>query len=152
MKTEGTHRGLAGADRGAGPRAVRLLIPAKPEYISLCRLALTGLSRLQALSDEDLGDLKLAVTEACTNSVRHAYDDGEGLVEIVYELRAGSVVIEVSDTGRGFAHTSTAVVRRDNSGDGGLGLAIIDSLADELEISDRPGGGARLRFVKVLTD
>src|SRR6059058_5997442 len=58
--------------------AVRLCIPAKPEYISLGRLALTGLSRLRTLPDDVLADLKLALTEACTNSVRHAYDGGEG--------------------------------------------------------------------------
>ena len=47
-----------------------------------------GIARLRAepLSEEVLGDLKLALTEACTNSVRHAYGDGAGLVEIVYEL------------------------------------------------------------------
>ena len=40
------------------------------------------------LSEETLADLKLALTEACSNSVRHAYRDGrEGTVEIVYELR-----------------------------------------------------------------
>ena len=48
-------------------------IPAKPEYITLCRLALTGISRLRPLGDETLADLKLALTEACSNSVRHAY-------------------------------------------------------------------------------
>ena len=72
--------------------AIRLTIPAKPEYITLGRLALTGIARLrpEPMSQEVLGDLKLALTEACTNSVRHAYDDGEGLVEIVYELHADS--------------------------------------------------------------
>src|SRR3954463_14009953 len=82
--------------------AVRLSIPAKPEYISLGRLALTGLSRLRAFPDDVLADLKLALTEACTNSVRHAYDGGEGIVEILYELHADRLVVEVTDTGEGF--------------------------------------------------
>ena len=62
-------------DANGYTRAIRLTIPAKPEYITLGRLALTGLVRLrpQPLSQEVLGDLKLALTEACTNSVRHAY-------------------------------------------------------------------------------
>src|SRR2546423_14683672 len=67
---------------------VRLTIPARPEYITLCRLALTGLSRMRPLSDETLADLKLALTEACSNSVRHAYPEAEGHVEIVYTLTA----------------------------------------------------------------
>jgi serine/threonine-protein kinase RsbW len=128
---------------------VRLCIPAKPEYISLGRLALTGLSRLRTFPDDTLADLKLALTEACTNSVRHAYDGGEGVVEIVYELHPDRLVVEVSDSGEGFEHD---IVRHDEEADelveGGLGIAIIEALADELEISRRNGGGSRLRFVK----
>jgi serine/threonine-protein kinase RsbW len=129
--------------------AVRLCIPAKPEYISLGRLALTGLSRLRTFPDDTLADLKLALTEACTNSVRHAYDGGEGVVEIVYELHPDRLVVEVTDSGEGFEHD---IVRPDEEADelveGGLGIAIIEALADELEISRRNGGGSRLRFVK----
>src|ERR1700722_16193014 len=88
--------------------AVRLCIPAKPEYITLSRLALTGLSRVRPFPDDVLADLKLALTEACTNSVRHAYDGGEGTVEILYELHADRLVVEVTDSGEGFDHERVA--------------------------------------------
>src|SRR6476659_10564527 len=93
----------AGAN-GAQAQAIRLTIPAKPEYITLGRLALTGIARLRAepMAQEVLGDLKLALTEACTNSVRHAYGNGEGTVEIVYELYEDRLVVEVVDEGEGF--------------------------------------------------
>ena len=89
----------ADAQRAAtvGSQAIRLTIPAKAEYITLVRLALSGLTRLRPLSEEVLGDLKLAVTEACTNSVRHGYSNGEGTVEIVYELQPDRLVVEVAD-------------------------------------------------------
>jgi serine/threonine-protein kinase RsbW len=132
--------------------AVRLSIPAKPEYISLGRLALTGLSRLRTFPDDVLADLKLALTEACTNSVRHAYDGGEGVVEIVYELHPDRLVVVVTDSGEGFDHDATgADDETDELTEGGLGIAIIQALADELEISRRNGGGSRLRFVKRLS-
>src|SRR5436190_24324713 len=84
-------------------RTVRLTFPARPEYITLCRLALTGISRLRPVSEELLADLKLALTEAASNSVRHAYgEEGNGLVEIVYELHPDRLVIEVTDEGAGF--------------------------------------------------
>src|SRR3954463_7127269 len=87
----------------SGERSIILTIPARAEYITLGRLALTGISRLRPLSEETLGDLKLALTEACSNSVRHAYDGNEaGIVEIVYELHADRLVVEVSDDGGGF--------------------------------------------------
>src|SRR5258705_8802003 len=82
--------------------AVRLCIPAKPEYIALGRLALTGIERFRPFPEGVLGDMKLALTEACTNSVQHAYDGGEGVVEIVYELHPDRLVVEVTDSGEGF--------------------------------------------------
>ncbi len=132
--------------------AVRLIIPAKAEYITLVRLALTGLAGLRSLPDETLGDLKLAVTEAASNSVRHAYGNGGGTVEVVYELEHDRLTVEVNDNGQGFVHDRTAT-DRDQLDEGGLGIAIIQALADEFEVGSRPGGtGSRLRFVKLLSE
>jgi serine/threonine-protein kinase RsbW len=138
-------------DRDLG-RTVRLTIPAKPEYITLSRLALAGLSRVRSFPDETLADLKLALTEACSNSVRHAYADGEGQVEISFELRDDRLVVEVADDGFGFeVDAGTAADDDGELTEGGLGIAIIRSIADEVEIGGGPGGkGSRLRFVKLL--
>jgi serine/threonine-protein kinase RsbW len=133
-----------------GGRHIRLRIPARAEYITLGRLALTGLSRLHELSDETLADLKLALTEACSNSIRHAYRDGrEGVVEIDYDLRPDILVIEVSDDGPGFDYVEADGEDQELT-EGGLGLAIIRSITDEFELVSRDGGGARLRFAKRL--
>jgi serine/threonine-protein kinase RsbW len=142
----------AGPSDGSEPRTVRLTIPARAEYITLGRLALTGISRLRPLSDELLADLKLALTEAASNSVRHAYaDGGEGTVEILYELHGDRLVIEVTDEGAGF-DPRHADGNGEGLTEGGLGIAIIRAIADEVEIGARPdGGGSRLRFTKTLT-
>jgi serine/threonine-protein kinase RsbW len=139
------------AMNGAGEsRTVRLTIPAKPEYITLSRLALAGLSRVRPLPDDTLADLKLALTEACSNSVRHAYGDGEGHVAISFELRDDRLIVEVVDDGSGFAPHEVEEAGSDLS-EGGLGIAIIRSIADEVEIGEGPAGrGSRLRFVKKL--
>src|SRR4051794_6198234 len=113
-------------------RTVRLSIPAKPEYITLGRLALTAIARLHDLSDEVVGDLKLALTEACTNSVRHAYEDSEGAVEIVYQLQPGRLAVEVHDEGPGFTPPDRTLGEADDDlSEGGLGIAIIRALTDE---------------------
>ena len=99
-----------------GGRTVRLTIPARPEYITLSRLALMGLARVRPMSEETLADLKLAITEACSNSVRHAYGDGQGAVEILYELHDDRLAIEVADDGEGFGEGALggqAAARRD---------------------------------------
>jgi len=135
-------------------QAIRLTIPAKPEYITLGRLALTGIARLRAesVSAEGLGDLKLALPEACTTPVRHAYGGDAGLVHIVYELHADRLVVEVSDSGEGFEPPARRIPELDTDelAEGGLGIAIIAALSDELEIGEGDEGGSRLRFVKRL--
>jgi serine/threonine-protein kinase RsbW len=135
-----------------GERIVRLTIPAKAEYVMLVRLALSGLARFRPLSDETLGDLKLAVTEACSNSVRHAYRDGSGgSVEVVYEVHPDRLVIEVCDDGEGYAVADGPSAPEPMLDEGGLGIAIIRELADELELGPRANGkGSRLRFVKFI--
>jgi serine/threonine-protein kinase RsbW len=130
---------------------VRLTIPARAEYITLCRLALTGIARLRELSDELLADLKLALTEAASNSVRHAYGDKDaGVVDISYQLFSDRLVIEVTDHGEGFdpAEAEGSVAELS---EGGLGIAIIRAIADDVEFGVQPGGrGSRLRFEKAL--
>jgi serine/threonine-protein kinase RsbW len=129
---------------------VRLTIPARAEYIGLTRLALIGLSRVRGFPDDLLADLKLAITEACSNCVRHAYPDGAGTVEIVYELRPDRLVVEVADDGAGFDPSGAAKAGGDLS-EGGLGIAIIRAIADAFEIGPtRNGRGSRLRFEKLF--
>ena len=133
-------------------RSIHLTIPARAEYITLGRLALTGIAGLRPLSDETLHDLKLALTEACTNSVKHAYGEDGGSVDIVYELLSDRLAVEVGDAGTGFELGGAGgnAPGEDGLEEGGLGIAIIRALTDEVEIAEREGGGSRLRFVKLL--
>lgn len=132
-----------------GAREVRLTIPARAEYVLLGRLALSGITRTRPLADETLNDLKLAVTEACSNSVRHAYGGNGGTVDIIYELHEDRLVVEVSDDGGGFDPNELGAAGDLN--EGGLGIAIIRALVDEFEVGERGDGrGSRLRFVKFL--
>ena len=140
-------------DANGGEPVVRLTIPARAEYVTLCRLALTGLAQVRPLSDELLADLKLALTEAASNSVRHAYGDDDGVVEITYELYDDRLAIEVIDAGEGFIHEPDAPLEDiEGMTEGGLGIAIIRTIADEFDLGAGPSGrGSRLRFVKLLS-
>lgn len=134
-----------------GIRTVRLRIPARAEYIALARLALSGLADIASLAEEHLADLKLALTEAVSNSVRHAYADGSGFVSISYELSARALGIEVVDDGAGFDPDRPPPLEGEELTEGGLGIAIIRTIADEFEIQSQPGArGSRLRFAKRL--
>lgn len=134
-----------------GMRTVQLRVPARAEYIALARLALSGLADIVALPAEVLADLKLALTEAVSNSVRHAYADRGGFVSVVYELRGDALAVEVVDDGQGFDPERPPALEGEELTEGGLGIAIIRTIADEFELHSSPGvRGSRLRFVKRL--
>ena len=118
-------------------------MPARAEYIALARLALTGLADIVALSEESLADLKLALTEAVSNSVRHAYAGGAGFVSIGYELTGDALAVEVVDDGRGFDPDRPPPLEGEELTEGGLGIAIIRTIADEFELHV-PAGCPRL--------
>lgn len=128
------------------------MFPARPEYLLLARLALTGVARLEHADEEALADLRLAVTEAAGNACRHAYPDGPGDVSVRFELDGdGRLDVAVEDGGPGFDQHSVEEWRPDQLGEDGMGLAIIRAVADEVEIGARAdGSGTRLRFTRSL--
>jgi serine/threonine-protein kinase RsbW len=129
---------------------VALTIPAKAEYIVLSRLALSGLARARALEPALIADLKLALTEACSNVVRHAYkEQPAGEVEVRYELDEDKLSVEVVDEGIGFDPAAAAAAAGDELDEGGLGISIIRAIVDELDIKSGDSGSS-LRFTKYL--
>ena len=116
----------------------RLTLPARPENVAVARRMLEGVADVVGVSAEVVHDVRLAVTEACTNVVRHAYEnEGEGAIDIVVRPRPGRLEIVIADEGRGMGPSP------DTTGPG-LGLPLIAALADQVEL--RPGrrGGSRL--------
>ena len=131
---------------------VRLVIPARTEYLILARLALAGIARGTPIDEATLADLKLAVTEACGNAVRHAQLAEHGVVHVDFGLADGAIEIRVEDSGPGIgALPVTEAHERDELAESGMGLAIIRALVDELEIVDRESGpGTVVRMRKRL--
>jgi serine/threonine-protein kinase RsbW len=116
---------------------VTLTIPAKAEYLVCFRLVLVGLARAGAIDEETLSDLKLAVTEACSNSVRHAYGEDGGSVTGRFE---------VEDTGPGFELAEIEAMPPP-----GLGLSIIQALTEDFEVAHGPDGrGSLVSFRKPI--
>lgn len=104
-----------------------LTLPARAENVAVVRHAIGGLAEALDIDDQTLSDVKLAVTEACTNTVVHAYPDGEGPLEVSAYLRADRLMLVVRDEGRG-------IVPRTDSPGLGLGLPLIATLAETLEL------------------
>jgi RNA polymerase sigma factor (sigma-70 family) len=123
---------------------VRISFPAKADYLLLARLALAGIARDVEVSDELLADLKLAVTEACGNSVRHAYPSGGGDVTVAYSLEGETFEMTVEDRGIGVAATEPA---ERAELDGGMGMSIIRTIVDDVAVE--PGADGRGTVVRM---
>src|SRR5215211_4867461 len=126
------------AQQSSGASDVRLTLPARPENVAVVRHVLGAFAEALDLPDTVIEDMRLAVTEACTNVVRHAYGDGEpGPVQILIRPVDDSLQVIVSDEGRGLGPSP------DTAGPG-LGLPLIAALTDSLEIEQEPSAGSRL--------
>jgi serine/threonine-protein kinase RsbW len=131
---------------------VRLSFPAKPDYLLLARLALSGLAREVSMSEEVLGDLKLAVTEACGNAVRHAYPGGEGGdVTVSYVVSSSAVEMIVEDEGTGLEGREIPDEPASAPVESGMGISIMRAIVDELDIhAGADGRGTVVRMSKRL--
>jgi serine/threonine-protein kinase RsbW len=134
----------------AGSRdTVELRIPARPENLALARLALAGVGSAAGAGEAVIADLKVAVTEACTNAIQHAYSAGAGSVVIRYRLAGDAVELEVEDDGTGFDPSDPAADADEHDGGQGMGLMIIRELADEVLV-ESDASGSRIAFARRL--
>lgn len=119
---------------------VRLDLPARPEGVGVVRQALAGVADGLALEATVLADAKMAVTEACTNAVVHAYTNAGGRLDVEMFADEVQLTVVVRDHGIGIAEDE------DDRVDGalGLGLPLIAALSDAFEL--RGGNGTEVRM------
>ncbi|MEZ5122651.1 MAG: ATP-binding protein [Solirubrobacterales bacterium] len=110
---------------------VQLTLPARAENVAVVRHALGGLGEALELDPQVLSDVKLAVTEACTNVVVHAYANGEGPMEVAATVEDAALRVTVRDEGIG-------ILPRPDSPGLGLGLPLIATLTESLELGRAP--------------
>jgi serine/threonine-protein kinase RsbW len=123
---------------------LELSLPARAENVAVVRHAVGGLGDVLEIDDQVLSDIKLAVTEACTNVVVHAYPDGEGPMGLRASVAADHVAIVIHDQGRG-------IVPRADSPGLGLGLPLIATLAESLELGTSDDEQTEVRMTFALT-
>jgi serine/threonine-protein kinase RsbW len=121
---------------------VSLRLPSSSEYVLLARMMASRVGQLAGFGEEDIYDLKLAVTEAATNAVRHAAVES---FDIEYRLVPGMVEVTVTDLGGGFDESELA---RSPDGEGGFGLMVIRTLVDEVVLDSSAGRGTRLKMTR----
>ena len=127
--------------------SIELEIPARPEYVALARLVVSSLaSSRRDLTDDRVDDLKVAVSEACTNAIEahHSADSDDSVVVRCIELD-DRIEIEIQDRGAGFdpetlpEHPPVTDPERLNF-ERGLGIPLIKTLVDEVHIDSSAEG------------
>lgn len=137
---------------------IEMTIPAKAEYIGVIRLSLSGIANRMGFSYEDIEDLKVAISEAITNAVTHAYEGEKGEIQIGFGIYEDRLEVMVADRGESF---DVEEVRKglgpyekskplEDIQEGGFGLFLIDALMDKVEIHDN--GGIIIMMTKFINE
>ena len=134
-------------DRELAGGVIELEIPARAEFVALARLVVSALASSDStLADERIDDLKLAVSEACTNAIE-AHDAAGSAERVLVRCQAGTEALEVcvEDRGQGFDPSDLPdhppVTDPDRlKFERGLGIPLIRALVDEVEFSPTDSG------------
>ncbi|MEC1520672.1 anti-sigma B factor RsbW [Neobacillus niacini] len=127
---------------------VEMKFPAKAEYVGVIRLTISGIASRMGYTYEQIEDIKIAVSEACTNAVQHAYPEDEvGEVIVGFGIYEDKLEMMVADNGQSFnflktkeelgPYTESSTI--DQLSEGGLGLFLIETLMDEVRVLNRSG-------------
>lgn len=118
-----------------------------PDFVSVIRLTLSGVASRIGFSLDDIEDMKVCVSEACTNSIKHSKKDEFQVKFYVYPDR---LTIEVLDDGIGYDVDSLASPDLKNPKTSGLGIFIIKTLMDEVEIKSCDKCGTIIKMTKLV--
>jgi serine/threonine-protein kinase RsbW len=127
---------------------LEMKIPAKSDYVAVVRLTLSGIANRMGYTYEEIEDIKIAVSEACTNAVQHAYNKNEsGEIIIGFGIYDNKLEVMVADNGVSFNFLETKrdlgpytkESTNDQLAEGGLGLYLIETLMDDVRVLSHSG-------------
>ncbi|MBQ8381117.1 MAG: anti-sigma F factor [Clostridia bacterium] len=137
---------------------MKLRLPARSQNESVCRSAISAFCSELDPTVEELGDIRLAVSEAVTNAIVHAYRElpmGEvGYVYIsarLYDTR--EVSVEISDNGCGIENVDEAMKPAFTTGSSdrcGMGFLVMENFTDQLTVRSKVGRGTTVLMRKFL--
>ena len=121
---------------------VRLEIPALPAFVGVARVVVASVTTtIDGIEDDRLEDLRIAVSEACTNAVEaHLADGSEQRVVLRCVLGADALEVHVEDTGAGAAPAESGAVGLEDGAEDGWGLQLIRALVDDVTFGPVEGG------------
>ncbi len=133
-------------------KAFELEMPARAKYVGLARLLAGSIARRMRFSEESIDDLKIAISEMCTNAIVHTGNGKEGKSPITVRYLAGDgyLTVEVSDQGPGFDPGLVLGRERTDLLSRGFGIPLIKSLVDVFECDSHSQGSTTVSITKYL--
>ena len=127
---------------------IKFIIPGKPEYLTMVRLAIGSVAEVADFNIDEIDDIKTAVGEACKNISCHCKDGfaEEYTLECICEK--GCLEIYVTDTSAGHKIEKLSKICADCPNEGDSGIFVIKSLMNEVELLDNPEGKKTIKMVK----
>lgn len=126
---------------------ITMEIASNPQYVSVVRLTTSGIANKIGFCLDDIEDMKVAVSEACTNAIKHSLDSK---FSVQYTIFNNGLTIEIIDSGRGYNVDAVAKPNLKEPKESGLGLFIIQSLMDEVDIQSDINHGTIIKMTKYL--
>ncbi|MGL4797269.1 MAG: ATP-binding protein [Paraclostridium sp.] len=128
---------------------IKMEVTSNPDYVSIVRLTVSGIANKIGFSLDDIEDIKVAVSEACTNAIKHSLDEK---FYITFSLLENGLTVEIEDKGTGYDMNSVAEPDLSNPKENGLGLFIIKTLMDEVTTMSKNNEGTIVKMTKYLGD
>ncbi len=130
---------------------VELKIPGRAEWVAVARLAVAAVASRLRFSVDEIEDIKLAIAEACTNSIQSAGGTDAGVIEIVCDALEDELRVAVRDHSPGLHLEPTKVGGIDDGRTEELGVFLIRALMDTVDYSSDPRRGTELVMTKRVT-
>ncbi len=131
---------------------IELSIPHRSEYVSLIRLTVASIANRMGFDVEEIEDIKVALSEACSNAIKHGgcAEDENFTVQFTREQKR--LLISVADSGKGYSVESVEPPNTEILNEGGLGIFIIKSLMDDVRITSGNRQGTSITMIKNLRE
>ncbi|MHA6480682.1 ATP-binding protein [Paenibacillus sp. strain BS8-2] len=122
-------------------KEVQLQIPAHADHIDLVRICLYGIASKLGFAYEDIEDMKVAVSEACSNAILHGDEIGAGVIEVTFRHDDHALIIQIHNEGPPFVFDGSSLASTPLGGaavqelqSGGLGIYLMEALMDKVEV------------------
>ena len=134
---------------------VKIILPAKSGNESFARASVAAFCATLSPTLEEINDIKTAVSEAVTNSIVHAYPDGEGEIRVdVTTFDDNVITIDISDDGTGIEDPEEArkpfFSTKSHEEHSGMGFTIMEAFMDEIEVKTQIGRGTIVKMSKKI--